>query len=81
MSCCICYEKNYVTKTSCNHHICINCLMELKNIICPLCRKDLYNELPRNLQRYLDAKNVSHSNRELYIRLDDPYEFPPLPRR
>lgn len=36
--CCICYE-NTITKTSCNHFICVKCWTDMKNIkSCPYCR-------------------------------------------
>ena len=53
MNCCVCYTKKYTTKTSCKHIICIQCLMNLKKFVCPMCRKDLFKELPPNLQSYL----------------------------
>ena len=44
--CCICYNNIYITKTSCNHEICIDCLSKLYSPICPYCRNDLKNKLP-----------------------------------
>ncbi len=80
MNCCVCYTKNYTTKTSCKHIICIQCLMNLKKFVCPMCRKDLFKELPPNLQSYLKSKNCQRiTNKPLYMRIEDPEEFPPLP--
>ena len=80
MRCCVCYTKKYITFTSCKHCMCINCLMQLKKTTCPLCRKELYNELPKDLQKYLDIKNNKHpEKRPFYIRLADLNEFPSLP--
>ena len=79
-NCCICYTKRYVTKTICNHNICINCLMNLKKIICPLCRKDLKKEMPKNLLKYLNNKNSKDlESKSMYLRFSDIEEFPPLP--
>ena len=78
--CCICYTKKYVTKTNCNHEICINCLMNLVKLKCPLCRKDLSNELPKNLLNYLkERNNYKKEKRPIYMRLNDIEEFPSLP--
>lgn len=80
MNCCICYTKNYTTQTSCKHTICIQCLMNLKKTTCPMCRKDLFDELPKNLQSYLKTKNCQRPREKpLYMRMDDIEEFPPLP--
>lgn len=37
--CCVCAEET-LTKTTCNHAICIPCLLRVER--CPLCRKDAY---------------------------------------
>ena len=80
MKCCVCYTRNYTTKTSCKHTICIQCLMNLKKSVCPMCRKDFFNELPPNLQSYLKIKNCKRPrDKTLNIRMNDPEEFPPLP--
>ena len=79
LECIICLEsKFYVSKTSCNHNLCIDCLFKLKQMTCPMCRKDLSNELPNivkdNIMRNID-KNKNKINS---INLNDNYEFPPL---
>ena len=68
MNCCVCYTKNYTTKTSCKHIICIQCLMNLKKFVCPMCRKDLFKEFPPNLQSYLKSKNNEEDVSILDIR-------------
>jgi hypothetical protein len=39
--CVVCYEKTY-TKSSCSHHLCVECWSSIKNNSCPICRTDLY---------------------------------------
>lgn len=38
--CCICLEekKAFSFKTNCSHDICIECLLQMKKSLCPLCR-------------------------------------------
>ena len=78
--CIICLEnKIYITYTSCKHALCVDCLFHMKNMLCPMCRKDLSNELPlivkdnilNNLSKN-DKVNISN------LQLNDQYEFPPL---
>lgn len=38
--CVVCYEKTY-TKTSCKHHLCLECWAQVKNNECPMCRNEL----------------------------------------
>ena len=47
VECCICYNENYVVKTNCNHEICVDCLSKLYKPICPICRNNLKNKLPK----------------------------------
>ena len=43
--CCICLEKDKLWKTSCNHIVCKNCIPQMKNKVCPMCRKNLLKEI------------------------------------
>jgi len=77
--CCICYERQYITYTNCKHCICVDCLMILRQLSCPICRRDLSKELPKNLLKFLKAKNnIKLEKRPMYLRLNDNQEFPPL---
>lgn len=49
--CCICLEKDNLWKTSCNHFVCKNCVPQLKNKICPMCRKNLLKEINQLVER------------------------------
>ena len=57
--CCICLESHYICKTSCG------CLVELKDITCPLCRSTLTN-LPPSIK-----KNILKNNKHLEQVLND----------
>ena len=70
--CCICLESNYVAKTECNHYICCGCMIELKNLICPCCRR-LFQKIPKNVK-----KIIMKNNREVFIDIQSIDEFPSL---
>ena len=42
--CCCCFEEDNLWKTSCNHIVCKKCLTRLEHKICPICRKNIFNE-------------------------------------
>ena len=81
LECIICLEsKNYVTTTSCNHNLCVDCLFRIKEMICPMCRKDLSKELPSIVKDNIIKKkqeNKKQTNNNS-LHLNDDYEFPPL---
>ena len=80
LECIICLEyKFYVSKTSCNHNLCIDCLFKIRQMYCPMCRKDLSNELP-NIVKDNIIRNIEKNNNNITtsINLNDNYEFPPL---
>ena len=39
-NCCVCFE-NTSNKTQCGHLLCLSCLRQLNNKLCPLCRTNL----------------------------------------
>ena len=47
--CCICFETDWVCRSSCNHFICVNCIVQIKKQ-CPICRADLSAKLPNILK-------------------------------
>ena len=53
--CCVCYSDNYVTKTECNHLICIGCLSKINKLECPLCRNKL-KQIPNNFKDLREIK-------------------------
>lgn len=79
VECCICFNNSYMTKTNCNHSICVNCLMDLRKIECPMCRRNLTRELPERLLQYLLIKNKKvKETKPFYMVMNDLGEFPPL---
>lgn len=52
--CCICFNSNFIKcHLSCNHLICIECLLLLEESKCPFCKKNINNEIPENLLKIL----------------------------
>ena len=70
-NCCICFDKEWVSRTPCNHYICITCLIKLppneQKILCPICRKKL--NLPEGII------NVRKKRSPYVLNIED---FPPL---
>ena len=62
--CCICLDnkKAFSFKTNCSHDICIECLLQMKKSICPLCRnpfpKEIDNLLTKNTEKIRVVERV-----------------------
>ena len=52
-ACCVCAEET-LTKTTCNHAICVPCLLRVER--CPLCRKDAFCACCVSCDDYSDAE-------------------------
>lgn len=46
--CCICLDNILLWKTSCNHIICKNCIIQIKKPECPMCRKNIKSDILKN---------------------------------
>jgi len=57
MECCICYESNNILTTECNHNICLHCIIKLRKIECPYCRKQL-DSLPDFIKNKITSNNL-----------------------
>lgn len=57
--CCICLEKDKLWKTSCNHIVCKNCIPQMKNKICPMCRKNLLKEINQLIKEKNNIEQVN----------------------
>ena len=42
-------EKYTILNLSCKHQICLSCLIKLTNIECPICHKNLVNDIPKEI--------------------------------
>ena len=48
--CPICFGKEWITRTKCNHVICISCLIKLIKDECPYCRREIFKTLPPEIK-------------------------------
>mgnify|MGYP001227287831 CR=1 FL=1 len=83
--CIICLDKtnNYFCKTSCAHIMCIDCLLSLMKMECPMCRKNLEPELSNKLKNIITHnkniyENKINSNNNNQVNMFNPNDFPPL---
>ena len=75
MECCVCYNKNTLLLTKCNHNICIHCLLKLYKKECPMCRKK-FDNLPIKINKIIEDndKKIFKDGLSLFISLlDDRY--------
>lgn len=72
--CCICMEKSWICRTDCMHYICVTCLVQI-NKECPICRKDLSDNLP-NILKPIAKMNKRKVNKN--INIYDNSDFPEL---
>ena len=82
MECCICYEKKWVCKTNCQHEICLNCILLLNKVECPICRntdvdfpneaiKIIRNKNQQNIQSVpISFQNTTNSVSEPVVLYD-----------
>jgi hypothetical protein len=73
--CPICFEKNWISKSPCNHFICLQCLIKLKSDQCPSCRKPLFYSLPNSIKTIVNMTNYQQKNS---LNINDLDQFPHL---
>ena len=84
MECPICLidtKNEFNITTPCNHTLCLGCFLKLKKMLCPICRNDLKDKLPKFIIAYFNKKKEKEKNTQAaynLIDLNDQYEFPPL---
>lgn len=72
--CTVCFSEVWLTKTICNHKICVECLFKLKKDECPICRRTIYDTLPRYLQQFMSCLEKS----ERRLDIESLQQFPTL---
>jgi hypothetical protein len=71
MECCVCLDDKYVFTTPCKHLLCVNCLIKIKKLECPYCRK----KLEGLSKEFIDKRNSYHYP---VLNLNNEEDFPPL---
>ena len=74
--CPICFNKDWVIRTPCKHHICIQCLIKLRKDECPTCRRVLSGSLPIEFKRIMTIYENELDSKELNINNYE--DFPSL---
>ena len=79
--CPICLDKfnNISIKltTPCNHEYCLKCFMDFYDTKCPLCRKELKNNLPDKMLDII-LKNTKNERPNKGLNIYNRMDFPPL---
>ena len=73
--CCVCLEELWTAYTPCRHLLCLNCLLKLVNKICPMCKADLTEKLPKPFLDIVKDSSIEDKNK---IDINDEHDFPPL---
>lgn len=64
--CPICLEPDLSKlKFSCGHAVCLTCLKQLRQSLCPLCRRDISLEIPNHMKWHADAPPQPQMGRPL----------------
>ena len=74
LECCICYtEVDADNCLKCNHSICISCLNNMRDDICPICRKELKgrNVNCKLLEKIRERKKIDKYERESEFNYGD----------
>lgn len=74
--CCICLEKDKLWKTSCNHIVCKNCIPQMKNKICPMCRKNLLKEINQLVElRKINEATKFIESPDIFFSFSEPTNY------
>ena len=74
--CHICFGENWVVKTPCKHLLCLDCLIKLRQDMCPTCRRPLLNSLPIEIRMIANMNTTPTRSTGLNIHNRD--DFPSL---
>jgi hypothetical protein len=66
MQCIICYETKWILRTECHHHLCLNCLFDIKKDECPYCRQQLFKNFPKHLRSFLSINAMKKEKMDIY---------------
>ena len=66
MNCCVCYtdSTSFQFKTHCNHNLCVECLLQLVQYECPMCRSAFPTSLRRSINSLKNSKKEDTSDDE-----------------
>ena len=74
--CCICLEKDKLWKSSCNHIVCKKCIPQMKNKLCPLCRKNLLKEINQLVElRKINEATKFIESPDIFFSFSEPTNY------
>lgn len=56
--CIICCQDKHMIILSCQHKLCLDCLIKLRQPLCPFCQKDISDEIPDEHKNNQDTTTV-----------------------
>jgi len=66
MNCCVCYtdSTSFQFKTHCNHNLCVECLLQLVQYECPMCRSAFPTSIRRSINSLKNSEKKDTSDDE-----------------
>ena len=73
MNCCVCYtdSTSFQFKTHCNHNLCVECLLQLVQYECPMCRSAFPASIMTVMNSLKNSKKKDTSDDDDYVDSDD----------
>lgn len=73
MNCCVCYtdSTSFQFKTHCNHNLCVECLLQLVQYECPMCRSAFPASIMTVMNSLKNSKKKDTSDDDDYVDNDD----------
>ena len=73
LNCCVCYtdSTSFQFKTHCNHNLCVECLLQLVQYECPMCRSAFPASIMTAMNSLKNSKKKDTSDDDIYVDSDD----------
>ena len=69
INCCVCYtdSTSFQFKTHCNHNLCVECLLQLVQYECPMCRSIFPTSIRRSINSLKNSKKKDDTDDDDYV--------------
>lgn len=69
INCCVCYtdSTSFQFKTHCNHNLCVECLLQLVQYECPMCRSVFPTSIRRSINSLKNSKKNNDTDDDDYV--------------
>ena len=73
INCCVCYtdSTSFQFKTHCNHNLCVECLLQLVQYECPMCRSVFPTSIRRSINSLKNSKKNNDTDDDDYVDNND----------